>query len=111
MNSPNPKVVIKDGSNSTARKPVQRPALTIHEVQTAFKDSPQFPPVLSLAQAASLAHLASGTIKRLVSEGFFGNSVRRGKPVAFWRDRFVAEVMELDKARQRRKHSRAQKKP
>ena len=53
--------------------------------------------------------MPQGTIKRLVSEGYFVNSVRRGKPIAFWRDRFVVEVMELDTTRERRRRSRAQK--
>lgn len=79
------------------------------EIQAAFRNDPSFPPILSLEQAAELAHLAPGTLKRLVCEGYFGNSVRRGKPIAFWRNRFVAETMELDRARQRNRHSRQQK--
>ena len=87
----------------------QRAPLTHQEVQDAFKSDPRFPPILSLEQASELAHLAPSTLKRLVSEGCFGNSARRGKPLAFWRDRYVVEVMELDRARQREKNSRAQK--
>ena len=75
----------------------------------AFRNQTQFPPLLSLEQAAQLAHFATSTIKRLVSEGYFSNSVRRGKPIAFWRDRFVGEVMELDKVRERIKNSKSQK--
>ena len=91
-----------------ADRRVRKP-LGHEEIEAAFRNDPQFPPILSLEQAAQLAHLAPGTLKRLVSEGFFVNSVRRGKPIAFWRDRFVAETMELDKARERNKRSRSQK--
>lgn len=44
----------------------------------------------------------------LASEGFFRNSVRRGKPIAFWRDGFIVEVMELDNARKRNKPSKSE---
>ena len=87
----------------TGRKP-----LSSDEVETAFRNESRFPPLLSLDQAAQLAHLAPSTIKRLASEGCFRNSVRRGKPIAFWRDRFVVEVMELDNIRKRNKHSKLQ---
>ena len=90
--------------HNTLRKP-----LAHAEVVAAFVNDNSFPPLLSLGQAAKLAHFAPGTIKRLASEGYFRNSVRRGKPIAFWRDRFVVEVMELDKARKRIKNSKSQK--
>ena len=89
---------------ANSRKP-----LAHSEVAAAFRNDTQFPPLLSLEQAAQLAHFAPSTIKRLVSEGYFSNSVRRGKPIAFWRDRFVVEVMELDKERKRVKNSKSQK--
>ena len=88
----------------TSRKPVGH-----DEIEAAFRNNPAFPPILSLEQAAQLVHLAPGTLKRLVCEGYFGNSVRRGKPIAFWRNRFVAEAMELDRTRQRNRHSKSQK--
>jgi len=87
----------------------KRRPLAHNEVVAAFVSDTRFPPLLSLDQAAQLAHFAPGTIKRLASEGYFRNSVRRGKPIAFWRDRFVVEVMELDKARKRIKNSKSQK--
>jgi len=90
------------------RFPGRRP-LSRDEVEAAFRNDIQFPPLLSLGQAAPLAHLAPSTIKRLASEGCFRDSVRRGKPVAFWRDRFVVELMELDNARKHNKHSKSQK--
>lgn len=89
--------------------PNNRRPLAYNEVVAAFNNNTQFPPLLTLNQAAQLAHFAPTTIKRLVSEGYFGNSVRRGKPIAFWRDRFVVEVMEMDKERKRKKNSKSQK--
>ncbi len=90
------------------RRFTDRKPLSHSEVEAAFKNDTRFPPLLSLDQAAQLAHLAPSTIKRLASEGCFRNSVRRGKPIAFWRDRFVVEVMELDSVRKRNKHSKLQ---
>jgi hypothetical protein len=101
-----------DSPNARRRPPTGRPSrkpLGPDEIEAAFRNAPLFPPILSLDQAAQLAHLAPGTVQRLVSEGYFGNSVRRGKPIAFWRDRFVAEAMELDRARERNKHAKLQK--
>jgi hypothetical protein len=101
-----------DAQSASGRRPVgraSRKSLGSDEIEAAFRNDPLFPPILSLEQAAQLAHLAPGTLKRLVSEGYFGNSVRRGKPIAFWRNRFVAEAMELDRARERNKHSKLQK--
>jgi hypothetical protein len=68
--------------------------LTPGEIARAF-DMPQNPfgPVLSLKEAALLAKIAPSTLKRHVSEGKFANSVKRGKPLRFWRDRFLVEVM------------------
>jgi hypothetical protein len=101
-----------DSQRASGRRAVGRASrkpLGPDEIEAAFRNDPSFPPILSLEQAAQLAHLAPGTLKRLVSEGYFGNSVRRGKPIAFWRNRFVAEAMELDRARERNKHSKLQK--
>lgn len=97
------------GRNQTFMRLAPRKPLSHNEVVAAFRNDTLFPPLLSLDQAAKLAHFAPGTIKRLASEGYFCNSVRRGKPIAFWRDRFVVEVMELDKARKRIKNSKLQK--
>ncbi|MCP4710067.1 MAG: hypothetical protein GY869_15695 [Planctomycetes bacterium] len=110
MQNSNQRAEDKEGTRANSGRSPRRADLTSKEIQAAFKNCPQFPPILSLEQAAELAHLAPSTLKRLASEGYFVDSIRRGKPVAFWRDRFVVEVMELDKARQRQKNSRAQKK-
>ncbi len=68
--------------------------LTAREITSAF-NTPQNPfgPILSLTEAATLAKIAPGTLKRLVCEGQFANSVKRGKPLRFWRDRFLVELM------------------
>jgi hypothetical protein len=64
------------------------------EIRQAFAElQDKYPPVLDLRQAAEIAKLAPGTLKRKVSEGCFKDSVSRGKPLRFWRDRFVREVM------------------
>jgi len=86
-----------------------RKPLSKDEIVAAFSSDDRFPPLLSLEQASELSHYAPGTIKRLVSEGFFCNSVKRNKPVLFWRDRFVQEVMEMNAARERQKNSNSQK--
>jgi alkanesulfonate monooxygenase SsuD/methylene tetrahydromethanopterin reductase-like flavin-dependent oxidoreductase (luciferase family) len=75
------------------RHPVVR--LTTQEVAAAFEPlSQQFPPVLSLTQAAALAGLKAGTLKRKVSEGCYAGCVRLGKPLLFWRDRFIKQIFE-----------------
>ncbi len=68
--------------------------LTNGDVSRAF-DTPNNPydVILDLKTAARLAKLAPSTLKRLVSEGRFANSVKRGKPLLFWRDLFVKELM------------------
>lgn len=71
--------------------PVQ---LSLAEIRKAFEPViANYPPVLSLEQAAEIAHLAPSTLKRKVSEGAFRESAKRGKPLKFWRDKFVQELM------------------
>lgn len=64
------------------------------EISRAF-DTPQNPfgPILSLKEAAVLAKLAPSTLKRLISEGKYAGCVKRGRPLRFWRDRFIVELM------------------
>jgi hypothetical protein len=68
--------------------------LTPQEIARAFSASSEYPPVLSLIEAAGLVKLRPQTLKREVIEGLYAHSVVRGKPLRFWRDRFVAEVMQ-----------------
>lgn len=100
---------VQDKRTQGPRQSAARQRLSRDEIEAAFKNDSRFPPLLSLDQAAQLAHLAPSTIKRLASERCFRNSVRRGKPIAFWRDRFVVEVMELDNSRKRNKRAQSQK--
>lgn len=68
--------------------------LTLDDIRDAFAvPAQQFPPILSLAEAASLVKLRPQTLKRKVSEGSYAACVVRGKPLRFWRDRLVQEVM------------------
>jgi hypothetical protein len=67
--------------------------LTPQEIAKAFS-SAEYPPVLSLNEASDLIKLRPQTLKRKVSEGLYSRSVVRGKPLRFWRDRLVAEVMQ-----------------
>jgi hypothetical protein len=74
--------------------PMYHIKLTGGDLRSAF-ETPTNPygPVLSLKEAATLSKLAPSTLKRLVSEGRFENSVKRGRPLLFWRDRFIQELM------------------
>lgn len=70
------------------------PKLSPQDIREAFAvPSNLYPPILSLAEAASLVKLRPQTLKRKVCEGLYESSVVRGKPLRFWRDRLVAEVM------------------
>ncbi len=63
--------------------------LTRAEIADAVRD---LPPVLTADEAAMLARQAKSTLYHHVSRGRFRTSVRRGKPLLFWRDRFVMEL-------------------
>lgn len=54
----------------------------------------QYPPLLTLDTAAAISGYARSTLKRQISEGRFMNCVKRKKPVLFWRDRFIQELMQ-----------------
>lgn len=79
----------------TLRPAPRRPAgikLGEAEIRKAVAD--RYPPVLTLEMAAALSGYRASTLKRLLSEGRFRNSAKRGKPVLFWRDRFIQELMQ-----------------
>ena len=64
------------------------------EIRRAFELlSDKYPPVLNLKQAAEIAGVATSTLKRHVSEGRYKDCVSRGKPLRFWRDKFIQEAM------------------
>jgi hypothetical protein len=80
---------MKDLERSTKRKP-----LTLAEVRSAYEPlGEKYPPLLGLDLAAEISGYTKSTLKKKLSEGFFGDSVARGKPLLFWRDRFVMELM------------------
>ena len=80
------------GKRETLIKPFAD--IPLPDIRKAFDNlGDNFPPVLSLEQAAKLAHVAPSTLKRKVSEWQFKESVKRGKPLLFWRDKFVKELM------------------
>jgi hypothetical protein len=68
--------------------------LTADDIRQAFALPAVIPPILSLSEAADLVKLRPQTLKRKVSEGLYAGSVVRGKPLRFWRDRLVGEVMQ-----------------
>jgi hypothetical protein len=65
--------------------------LSLKEIRTALGDG--YKPIITIAEAAVISRLAVKTIYRKVGEGFFKHSVKRGRPLLFWTDRFVQEVM------------------
>lgn len=67
--------------------------LTTYDIRKAFSVPSEVPSILSLEEAAALVKLRPQTLKRKVSEGLYAKSVVRGKPLRFWRDRLVGEVM------------------
>lgn len=66
--------------------------LKTDEIRAAL-DPLDLPPILTLKEAARLLRLAESTLYRHVSEGRYAGAVKRGKPLAFWRDRLVQEYM------------------
>ena len=65
--------------------------LSLKEIRTALGDG--YKPIITVGEAAALSRLAVKTLQKKVSEGFFTHSVKRGRPLLFWTDRFVQEVM------------------
>ena len=73
----------------------KRTPLTAVEVREAFEPlQNEYPPILNLQAAAKLSGYSPLTLRKKLSEGWFGSSAKRGKPVLFWRDRFVIELMD-----------------
>lgn len=75
--------------SQSPRRPWKPPTPpTVDEIHAAL-DSSAFPPILTVHQAAALLQVSHHTIYKAVSEGRYKDSVRRGKPLRFWRDRLV----------------------
>ena len=64
--------------------------LTAAELEVALRN---LPPVMTPLEAARLLRIKLSTLYRHVSEGKYSTSVKRGKPLRFWRDRLVQEFM------------------
>jgi len=60
------------------------------EIHAAI-DAERFPPVMTPDQAADLLQVSKHTVYRYVSDGRLKRSVRRGRPLRFWRDRLISE--------------------
>ena len=72
--------------------------LATDEIQQAI-DRDRFPAVLTPKQAAELFQVSLATIYRWSSEERFSGSVRRGRPLRFWRDRMVEQFFSGDSGR------------
>jgi hypothetical protein len=80
---------MSDVERTDKRKP-----LTLSEVREAYEPlGEKYPPLLSLEQAAEISGYTVLSLKKKLSEGAFRDAVSRGKPLFFWRDRLVLELM------------------
>src|SRR5207248_4071628 len=82
------------GHMKDVEMPAKRKPLTLAEVRTAYEPlSEKYPPLLGLDRAAELSGYTPLTLKKKLSEGCFRDCVARGKPLLFWRDRLVLELI------------------
>jgi len=65
--------------------------LALKEIRTALGD--KYSPIITIEEASDLSRLTVKTLYKKISEGLFKKSVKRGRPVLFWTDRFVKELM------------------
>jgi hypothetical protein len=85
---------VLEGCMSNVDRPAKRKPLTLTEVREAYESlGEKYPPLLSLSLAAEISGYTELTLKKKLSEGAFRDAVSRGKPLLFWRDRFVMELM------------------
>ncbi len=76
-----------------AEEEVRQRRVTVKNVEIAFELlSDKYPPVLTLAEAAEIARLKPSTLKRHVSEGKYKFCKIKGKPLRFFRNKFVVEL-------------------
>lgn len=78
------------------------PDIPTDEIQVAFPDWKEYPPIMNLKEAAKLSCLGESTLKRWVREGVFSTSAKKGKPLLFWRNRFVVELFKKGERTRRR---------
>lgn len=75
-------------SDGTPRS--KRRAIGHDEIESAI-DPDRFPPILTPDEAARLLRVSKSTVYHMVSRGELKGSVKRGKPLRFWRDRLIRE--------------------
>jgi hypothetical protein len=67
---------------------------TVEEVRAMFAgQDDRYPPIMTLAQAASLVGLQPQTLRKHRSEGKYAQCSSPGHPVRFLRDQFLCEFM------------------
>ncbi|MEO1278961.1 MAG: helix-turn-helix domain-containing protein [Planctomycetota bacterium] len=69
---------------------VRRRPIGQDEIDSAV-DADRFPPILTPDEAARLLRISKSTVYHMVSRGELRGSVKRGKPLRFWRDRLIRE--------------------
>jgi hypothetical protein len=83
---------IEDRTAAPAAEDSGRQAkLSLKEIRAALGEA--YKPILTVEEASALSRLAVKTIQKKVSEGCFKQSVKRGRPLLFWTDRFIQELM------------------
>ena len=80
------------GGGPTAPSARATSPLSLKEISEAYSKSDRYGPILTLKEAAELSHYAPTTLKRKASEDFFKGCISRGKPLLFWRDRFLLRI-------------------
>tara|TARA_A100001391_G_scaffold200110_1_gene184111 strand:+ start:291 stop:542 length:252 start_codon:yes stop_codon:yes gene_type:complete len=66
--------------------------ISTRDIRAAVEDT-DISIILTLEEAAGLARCAPQTLRKHVSEGQYKDCVSRGKPLLFFRDKFIKEVM------------------
>ena len=83
-----------ESKSKLKRPPLKRAGIKLSEAEIRRACADRYPPLLSLDQAAQISGYQKTTLKKLLSQGRFANCVKRKKPVLFWRDRFIQELMQ-----------------
>lgn len=79
---------------SSPAVPAESPIASPEEISLAVQKMDPVPPlILNVAQAAEISHYTVGTLRKLAGQDRFPGSTIKGKPLRFWRDKFVWEVV------------------
>lgn len=82
-----------NNDRSSGRSAESQPLLTLDQVQAFFQSSAcHYGLFLSLDEASQLSGNTPGTLRKHASEGWYDNSVVRGRPLRFVRDQFCVDV-------------------